>query len=196
MRRDRGPLLYRGLLALGIGLMCVALVLAAGREVGERRAKQESAQIMERLEDKRPQLYVPTAASDQAMPTERFGSYDYLGSVVIPVLGVDLPVAVQISDDSLRLSPCRYSGSYRTDDLIVCGEGYRAHFGRLGTVGIRDEVWIVAVDGALYRYLVSNVERTAMEAIDKVMDDWDLTLFTFNGDGSCCVVRCIRASEG
>lgn len=50
------------------------------------------------------------------------------------------------------------------------------------------------MDGVLYRYVVSNVETDRMEDITAIMDDWDLTLFTFNADGSCCVVRCVRVT--
>ena len=50
------------------------------------------------------------------------------------------------------------------------------------------------MEGVLYRYVVSNVETDRMEDITAIMDDWDLTLFTFNADGSRCVVRCVRVT--
>jgi hypothetical protein len=50
----------------------------------------------------------------------------------------------------------------------------------------------VAVDGSTVRYIVSNIEDDRLEDISTVVDDWDLTFFTFNADGTCIVVRCIR----
>lgn len=77
---------------------------------------------------------------------------------------------------------------------MICGEGYARHFGSIGSLGIHDEVRLQTVDGVLYRYVVSNVETDRMEDITAIMDDWDLTPFTFNADGSCCVVRCVRVT--
>ena len=103
-------------------------------------------------------------------------------------------VPPQPSRWTLRISPCRFEGSYVTNDIVICGEGYARHFGSIGSLGIRDEVRLQTVDGVLYRYVVSNVETDRMEDITAIMDDWDLTLFTFNADGSCCVVRCVRVT--
>jgi sortase A len=196
MQEGKNSRSYRALIVLGVVLMCVALALVAREEMENRRAQQASAQILERLEEVRPQLHEADPASSEPTVVERIGDYDYMGSIVISAVGIDLPVADETSDDRLRISPCRYAGGIGTDDLIVCGEGYRSHFGRLGSVGIRDEVWFATVDGTLHRYVVSNVERDALEDIDSVLDDWDLTLFTFNQDGTCCVVRCVRATKG
>lgn len=195
MQGGRESRAYRVLIVVGVALMCVALALLVRDEMENRRARQASARVSERLEEVRPQLHEADPASNQPTTVERIGDYDYMGSVIIPAVGVDLPVADETSDDRLRISPCRYAGGIGTDDLIVCGEGYRSHFGRLGSVGIRDEVWFATVDGALHRYAVSNVERDALEDIDAVLDDWDLTLFTFNQDGTCCVVRCVRVTK-
>ena len=195
MQRGRESRAYRVLIALGIALMCVALTLLVRDEMEDRWAQQASAQVLGSLEEVRPQLHEADPASNEPTVVECIGDYDYMGPVIIPTVGVDLPVADETSDDRLRISPCRYAGGIGTDDLIVCGEGYRSHFGRLGSVGIRDEVWFVTVDGALRRYVVSNVERDALKDIDAVLDEWDLTLFTFNQDGTCCVVRCVRAAK-
>lgn len=206
---------HRGLIILGAALICVAVVLVVSGVFDSLRAQAASNAILLTLDQKRPEPYAvdppsglekvgdsgvmvpqkPEASKqerDQGMPIERIGDYDYVGSIAIPTLGIYLPVAAQTDDARLRISPCLYSGSYLTDDLVICGEGYSSHFGSLGSVGIRDEVRFVAADGAMYRYVVSNVETDKLDDMNNIMDDWDLTLFTFNADGTCCVVRCIR----
>ena len=189
---------YGSLLVFGITLLCVAIALFANREAESVRAGRASASILSQLDEVRPKEHQPSASvlpgtTDGSMPVQSIGAHDYVGSIAIPSLKINLPVAATTSDECLLESPCRYNGSYFNDDLIICGEGYRSHFGGLGLVGIRDDVLFVAADGALHSYVVSNVETRTLESIDAVVDDWDLTLFTFNGNGTCCVVRCIRA---
>lgn len=206
---------HRGLILLGAVLICAAVVLMVSGAFDSLRAQAASSAVLLTLDQRRPESYAvdspsglerigdsgvmapqnPVASeqdSDQGMPIERIGEYDYVGSIAIPTLGIYLPVAAQTNDARLRISPCLYSGSYLTDDLVICGEGYSSHFGSLGSVGIRDEVRFVAADGAMYRYVVSNVETDKLDDMGSIMDDWDLTIFTFNADGTCCVVRCIR----
>lgn len=206
---------HRGLIALGVLLIAVAVALATSGVFDNLRAQNDSNWILSNLDQKRPEPYavdppsglekvgdsgivVPQDSAglnhedDTGMPIERVGDYDYVGSLAIPTLGIYLPVASQTDDARLRMSPCVYSGSYLFDDLVICGEGYASHFGSLGSVGIRDEVRFVATDGAMYRYVVSNVETDKIDDIGSIMDDWDLTIFTFNADDTCCVVRCVR----
>ena len=173
----------------------VALLLSGG--LGSLRAAQRSDAVLWEL-SQRPSTpsvdhMAPGTSDDKgAMPAEIVDGCDYLGVIVFPTLDVELPVAGYYSDEQLRVSPCRYEGSYETNDLIIGGEGYASHFGRISTLGIRDEVRFMAVDGTILQYQVSNVETDDLDDITKILHDWDLTLFTFNVDGSCAVIRCVR----
>ena len=161
------------------------------RQLNEERPEPFTAETAARLSASRN----PNAnryVEDATMPTIKIGPYEYIGSLAIPVLNIDLPVASETDDARLRISPCRYQGSYLTSDLIICGEGYAGHFGAIGSLGIRDEVRFVAADGAMYHYIVSNIETDRQEDIDAIIHDWDLTLFTFNVDNTVRVVRCVR----
>ena len=174
----------------------VALLLSGG--LGSLRAAQRSDAVLWELSQRpfTPSVdhMAPGTSDDKgAMPAEIVDGIEYLGAIVFPTLDVELPVAGYYSDEQLRVSPCRYEGSYVTNDLVVSGEGYDSHFGRISTLGIRDEVRLETVDGTLIRYIVSNVETDDLEDITAILHDWDLTLFTFNLDGTCCVVRCVRA---
>ena len=194
-------------IVLGAAMLAIAVILAANGVFDDLQATFASANVLQQLNEERPEPFTadssaslaasrnPTASrfvEDASMPVVTIGSYDYIGSIAIPVLGIDLPVASETDDARLRISPCRYAGSYFSSDLIICGEGYAGHFGAIGSVGIRDEVRFVAADGAMYHYIVSNVETDRQEDIDAIIHDWDLTLFTFNVDGTVRVVRCVR----
>ena len=189
----RGPRLFIG---LGVAVVCAAVVFLATLVLDNGRASRASEEVARELADRVGEIHDAGPDHDragEALPLEQVGPYHYLGTLFIPSLGLELPVAVICDDEHLRVSPCRYDGSYLTDDLMIMGEGYAGHFGSLGSVGIRDEVRFLAVDGGLHRYIVSNVETDDLEDINAILDDWDLTLFTFNADGTCCVVRCVRA---
>ncbi len=198
----------RVFVAVGAIMLAVAAVLAASGVFDDLQATHASATVLRQLNERRPKPFTADAPAqlsasrnpdasryveDASMPAEAVGSYDYIGSIAIPVLGIDLPVASETDDERLRISPCRYQGSYLTSDLIICGQGYAGHFGMIGTLGIRDEVRFVTVDGAMYHYIVSNIETDRLEDIDAIMHDWDLTLFTFGAGDSVRVVRCVRA---
>ncbi len=181
----------------GLLLVVTAAALLATGTLGSLRAAQRSDAVLAELARREPTPSIDHAAQGPnddkgAMPAEIVDGIEYLGTIVFPTLDVELPVAGYYSDEQLRVSPCRYEGSYETNDLIIGGEGYASHFGRISTLGIRDEVRLMAVDGTIHQYLVSNVETDDLDDITKILHDWDLTLFTFNVDGTCAVVRCIR----
>jgi sortase A len=192
-RRSREwPLLVVG----GLMIVVSMSMLAAGVLGGLGAARRSDAVLAELAERPRtPSVdHSATGANGDkgAMPAEIVEGNEYIGTIEFPTMDLRLPVAGYYSDELLRVSPCRYEGSYVTNDLVVGGEGYASHFGRIGTLGIRDEVRLTTVDRVLIRYVVSNVETDRLEDITAILHDWDLTLFTFNADGTCCVVRCVR----
>ena len=185
------------LIVAGILLVATAVALLATGTLGSLYAGARSDAVLAELAKRDPTPRIDHAAQGPnddkgAMPAEIVDGCDYLGVIVFPTLDVELPVAGYYSDEQLRVSPCRYEGSYETNDLIIGGEGYASHFGRISTLGIRDEVRFMAVDGTILQYQVSNVETDDLDDITKILHDWDLTLFTFNVDGSCAVIRCVR----
>lgn len=64
------------------------------------------------------------------MPVTTINGVEYLGTLEIPVLELELPIISQWSDSLLKIAPCRYQGSAYLDNMILAGHNYRAHFGR------------------------------------------------------------------
>ena len=190
----------RRLLVVAGLLFVVAAIGLLGQRVALSFFVGKSTQgVLDQLNDQMPESYVAWSIpkirpKDTSMATKSVQGYDFIGTLAIPTLDIELPVNATLDGDRLALSPCCYEGSYVTDDLIICGEGYATHFGNISTVGIKDEVRLASVDGVMHRYIVSNVETIRLEDIDKIYDDWDLALFTFNADGTVLVVRCIRVT--
>lgn len=73
----------------------------------------------------------PTEVLPAEMPTVHINGYDYIGTLSVPSLELELPVMAQWDYDRLKIAPCRQFGSSRTDDLVIAAHNYQNHFGRL-----------------------------------------------------------------
>lgn len=116
----------------------------------------------------------------------------YIGTLIFPALEIELPVMADWDNDKMSIAPCRYSGSYLENNMVVCGHNYSTHFGRLEALQQNDEVIFTDPDGNSYHYTVKLTETLAATAIDEMNNsDYDLTLFTCNYSGYARVaVRC------
>ncbi len=123
----------------------------------------------------------------------------YNGILTIPKLDLRLPILGEYVYDDLCYTPSRYRGSYLTDDMILAGHNYDAHFGRLHLLEAGDLVEFTDCNGTVYTYAVTWVEELpdyALEDLVTMEGDWDLTLFTCTLSGASRVtVRCQRVEE-
>lgn len=187
------------LITIGLLLIAAAFILVLYNIWDANRAKKASDQIVKNLEDGIPdnQQDFPY---DGEMPTIEIDGYSYIGILDIPDLDLHLPVMADWDYKRLKISPCRYSGSYFMDDMVICAHNYAKHFSPIKWIDIGSEVYFTNVNGQVYHYQVSNretIQPTAVEdMIDNTKEDWDLTLFTCNTNGRTrCAVRCIKMQE-
>lgn len=134
------------------------------------------------------------------MGTQYVEGYSYIGIIEIPSLGLSLPVGENFSYAQLNYSPCRYCGSYYTDDMVICGHNYTSHFGPLNYIKAGESVNFITADGEKIQYTVIERETVWPLQIERMTDPgdhlWDLTLFTCNNGGeSRCAVRCARVRD-
>lgn len=117
---------------------------------------------------------------------------EYIGVLDIPALDVSLPVQLDLDDPGLKISPCRFSGSFLTNDMIIGAHNYRAHFGYFNKLNTGDEVTFTDVQGVKYHYQITGIERLAYNDLAKLQSGkWDLTLFTCTRGGQYRItVRC------
>ena len=117
---------------------------------------------------------------------------DYIGYLTIPSLELELPVASSWSYDRLNLTPCRYSGSLVTRDLVIAGHNYDSHFGRIGSLSEGSEVIFTNVMGDSFHYVTVLTESLSPdETVRMTCSGYDLSLFTCNLMGTERVtVRC------
>ena len=145
---------------------------------------------------------------DSEMPVIEVEGYYYIGILEIPSLQLTLPVMDRWDYTRLKISPCVYSGSYKTDDLVICAHKYARHFSPVKRIDIGADVYLITVDCRVYHYQVTNRETLQPGAVENMIEntnnttdgtvtnEWDLTLFTCNTGGQTrCAVRCARIRE-
>ena len=189
--------------ALGLLLVAAALCLTAYNLWESWDAGKRSQQVVEQL-DASIGDYRDGQAFGQKMPVSKVDGHEYLGILSIPELDLTLPVMKDWDYNNLRISPCRYSGNYYDDDMVVCAHNYISHFRALQTIRIGVEVRFTNVKGEVFRYVVTNretVEPTSIDFMIKNLNNstegfagsWDLSLFTCQPGGATrCAVRCSR----
>ena len=219
------------LIIAGLILIASAVGLVMYNDWDSDRAGRESEKVLEEIdalqeemEVKAPLLpairidadvavdsRVPDSAKKppekKEMPTMDIDGYQYIGTLEIPGLDIRLPVMDTWDYTRLKISPCRYTGSYYEDDLVICGHNYERHFSPIKNVDVGEDVYFITADRTVYHYTVSNVKTLQPTSVDQLtrnqnnsdikdgsLEVWDLSLFTCNAGGQTrCVVRCVRA---
>ena len=198
------------LITLGLLLLCAAAGLSGYNLWESRRAEtlsqETAAYLAQIIPRKEPQPEVPLPIEEteipdyvldptRDMPVVAYGGHDYVGTLSIPALGLELPIIGDWSYPALRVAPCRYAGTAYTNGFVIAAHNYRAHFGSLASLSPGDTVTFTDTDGNLFSYTVAAKETLPPTAIEEMTDDvWALTLFTCTVGGSARVsVRCDRA---
>lgn len=201
MKRKGSVLIFTGLLLIATALFITAFNLR--EEAAARTASVRAADRLEALipaHTPRPAA-VPGAVlpenvpeTDMEMPVKTVDGVDYIGVIAVPSLSLELPVASEWSYERLKTSPCRYSGSVYSGDMVFCAHNYSSHFGQIKTLKPGDAVVFTDVDGNVYNYEVAELETLQPAAVDEMKSgEWDLTLFTCTIGGQTRVtVRCDR----
>lgn len=195
------------LIFLGLIMILGALGLTAyniwDAKRAEEAANQISDELIDRIKDDDSAMQVPMFDPDTPMPVEVIDGYEYIGVLEIPELDLTLPVMNEWDYTRLKISPCRFTGSYYADDLVICGHNYAKHFSPIKWIDISADVYFTNVEGLTIHYIVTNRETVEPTDVELMIDnihnstsstmDWDMTLFTCNTGGQTrCAVRCSR----
>lgn len=131
---------------------------------------------------------------DPTMKTKKIDGYDYIGYLSIPDLGLKLPVMAELDQHRLTISPCRYKGSTKTDNLIIGAHNYRSHFAYLRNLEIGAKITFTDMEKKKHVYKVAEFEELLPTDVEKMESSgYDLTLFTCTYGGRYRVtVRCVK----
>jgi sortase A len=187
------------LIILGIAAVLAAVGLLLWNINEDRKAEESVMDIMPLLEEQREQALAEAAAeyedsTSEEMTVKEVDGYGYIGSLSLPTLKLELPVMETWDYTRLKIAPCRYSGSVKTDNLVIAAHNYTRHFGSLKTMNKGDKVYFTDMDDKVYTYEVTEIDTLAPTAIEEMTNsDYDLTLFTCTyGGKSRVTVRCTR----
>lgn len=193
---------------LGTVLVLAALSLFFRNRQEDERAGESVDQLLplmkEYIEDSAEQKKAaavhpagPDAEPSAMTEIELDGNY-YIGYLSMPSLGLELPVMAQWDYERLRIAPCRYTGSVKTDDLVIAAHNYSRHFGGISQFSGGEDVYFTDLDGMRYCYQVVKVETLEPAAVEEMSaGKYDLTLFTCTyGGASRVTVRCERSGSG
>ena len=135
-----------------------------------------------------------TTEEVREMKTVNINGDEFIGTITIPVLNLELPVMSEYSYSRLKKAPCRYYGNLFTNDLIICAHAYETFFANLIKLKQNDLIFFTDVDGNNYAYEVLEIEILKPTDVDKMVNnEFDLTLYTCTSDNMNRVtVRCNR----
>ncbi len=196
-------LIVLGLLCfIGAGLYYLHNMLESRRAYESSIAAKE-ALLKEIVSDHEKDLNPDT--SFKQMEITEVDGIKYIGLIEIPDLEISLPVIEYWSEENLKIAPCRFSGSYYRNNLVLCAHSYVSHFRPLQHISMGSDVYFTTVTGEVYHYIVTNSETIYPDEKEKMItndsnfdsvNDWDLTLFTCTPDMQArCTVRCQRVYD-
>ena len=137
-----------------------------------------------------------TTEEAKEMKTVNINGDEFIGTITIPTLNLELPVMSEYSYSRLKKAPCRYYGNLFTNDLIICAHAYETFFANLIKLKQNDLIIFTDVDGNNYAYEVLEIEILKPTDVDKMVNnEFDLTLYTCTSDNMNRVtVRCNRVN--
>ena len=88
-----------------------------------------------------------TTEEVKEMKTVNINGDEFIGTITIPTLNLELPVMSEYSYSRLKKAPCRYYGNLFTNDLIICAHAYETFFANLIKLKQNDIIVFTDVDG-------------------------------------------------
>ena len=183
------------LMSVGLIFIGFAVGLLFYNNYENKKAQESSDALMQSIKlniaenEQKEQIIDPF---DEEMTTKEINGYDYIGYISIPALNVDLPVMSEWDYGRLKIAPCRYYGSTKTDNLVIAAHNYIVHFKYLNRLKAGDKITFTDMDAVVHKYKVDLVEHLLPTDVDKVKDSGDdLILYTCTyGGAKRIVVRC------
>ena len=174
-------------------LIIGALSLFIWNQYESKNAENASEEILSKIVDHMDDDAIPDPYNPNMTVVEIDG-YGYIGYIELPKLDINLPVMSEWDDTRMKIAPCRYYGSTKTNNLVIAAHNYLSHFGRISKLDVGDEVIFTDMDKITTHYEVAAIDILSNTAVEEMTnDEYDLTLFTCTyGGASRITIRCER----
>lgn len=185
-------------ITVGLVLILFSVGLLIYNMYENKKAEEMSNNIVNQLESIISQNKVDsTDPFDEEMKVVEIDGYGYIGYLSIPSLNLKLPVMSEWDYSRLKISPCRYYGSSKTDNLVICAHNFRSHFGYIGKLEPDSAIIFTDMDGEITEYSVVSVEILQPTDTEKVKDTGDdLILYTCTYGGRTRIaVKCEKTDK-
>ncbi len=187
------------LMTAGVLMIISAAAILVFNNYENKKAKENTQQLIGSLMniiDEEKTQYQEKDPFETQMKTVEIDGFEYVGYLFIPDLGLELPIMSEWDAERLKISPCRYYGSTKTDNLVIAAHNYRSHFGYIGNLKQGSFVMLTDMEGETVTYSVFSTEILLPTDVEKVKDTGDdLILYTCTyGGASRIVVRCDRVN--
>lgn len=188
------------LMVLGTVLILAAVFLFLWNRYEARQAENAVSEILPRViaciesDESGSEVWERTEAGIEDLIAVEIDGYAYIGYISVPAIGLELPVMSEWDYERLKIAPCYYAGSVKTNDLVIAAHNYTQHFGRLSDLSPGDMVYFTDMQGTTYGYKVAGIDVLAPTAVEEMTSgEFDMTLFTCTyGGKSRVTVRCER----
>ena len=200
--------LGKTLIIVGVLLIVLSLSISIKNIYEEEKAGKNSESVLnimkeninnniESNKDESIELVNNEIVEEKTNKTINVEGYDYISTISIPTLNLELPVMSEYDYDRLKIAPCRYYGSIYTNDLIICAHSYKTHFKNIDKLNQNDLIIITDASGIKYVYEVLEIEILKPTEVEKMIDnEFDLTLYTCTNDGlSRITIRCNKLTN-
>lgn len=179
-------LLYFAILWSVVNVTSMYRAASAVETVMEQMPRQKKSDSTVKIFEVNPDIEMPCKEIDGRL---------YIGTLQIPSLSLNLPVAKDCNYNNMSASPCCYSGSVYKNNMVIAGHNYPAHLKELKEIQPDADVIFTDIDGNEFRYKVDYTDILgAYDTEEMTSGDWDLTVFTCTRSGQERVtVRCSSA---
>ena len=109
---------------VGIFLILTSNIILLHNNHIEKTAGIKSSEVLNILKDSINTQQITINNQEKIikeMETTTINGNEYIGTITIPSINLELPVIKEYTIDKLNIAPCRYYGSINTNDLIICG---------------------------------------------------------------------------
>ena len=165
---------------LGCLLIAASFALLLLLRLQTRQAERANTEMVQTIEgifpDRREGAIDPDR--DAEMPALEIQGEDYIALLEIPAYGLKLPVGSIWDKGTVRLHPCRFSGSAYDGTLVVGGYDQPGQFAFFDSIQPGAAVTLTDMTGTTFSYTLEQVERRSSAETEILMDSGaELTLF-------------------